>query len=46
MKGMFHNDRQVITAWYKFNSNLFHDVGSLQSLDWTGGLDWWTGSVD
>jgi len=20
--------------------------GSLQSLDWTGGLDWWTGPVD
>ena len=20
--------------------------GSLQSLDWTGGLDWWTGLVD
>ena len=23
------------------------DTGSsLQSLDWTGGLDWWTGLVD
>ena len=21
-------------------------MGSLQSLDWTGGLDWWTGLVD
>ena len=21
-------------------------AGSLQSLDWTGGLDWWTGLVD
>ena len=21
-------------------------TGSLQSLDWTGGLDWWTGLVD
>ena len=20
--------------------------GSIQSLDWTGGLDWWTGPVD
>ena len=20
--------------------------GRLQSLDWTGGLDWWTGLVD
>ena len=32
MKGMFHNDRQVITVWYKFNSTLFHDVCDFESL--------------
>jgi len=25
---------------------LYIATGSLQSLDWTSGLDWWTGLVD
>ena len=27
----------------EIQSQLYHYYGSLQSLDWTGGLDWWTG---
>ena len=36
----------VIIAIECNNFSMWCPMGSLQSLDWTGGLDWWTGLVD
>ena len=33
--------------WFQLVSQILaREVGSLQSLDWNGGLEWWNGMVE